>query len=310
MLADVQMVGQDIFVEQDWRDAFADQLRERGKSENTISAYLQDLRSFAAWYAQVNGSEFQISDMTGFDLRAYHKYIMDDCKMKPATWNRRRSSLIALCRWSVESGCLSFDPSIDLIAEDDIELAPRWLERKDANRLMRQAERMANGAQSDHWRWQATRDQAVLALMLYAGLREGEVVALDLADIEIGVRKGRVTVHGGKTGYRRVPLSKEARRALTLWLDARAPGAGALFQSKRAKRMSRRAVIHRVVEIGRLADLKVTPHDLRHTCAKRMLDEGTPLTVVRKVLGHARLETTARYVQPSWGDLELAVERI
>ena len=54
----------------------------------------------------------------------------------------------------------------------------------------------------------------------------------------------------------------------------------------------------------------VTPHDLRHSFAKRTLDEGAPLTVVSKLLGHSRLETTARYVTPGWGDLEEAVERI
>ena len=74
--------------------------------------------------------------------------------------------------------------------------------------------------------------------------------------------------------------------------------------------MTTRTVQRVVAEIGRLAGLEVSPHDLRHTCLKRMVDAGTPLTVVQKIAGHKKLETTARYIKPGWGDLEKAVERV
>jgi len=127
----------------------------------------------------------------------------------------------------------------------------------------------------------------------------------------LGERVGRVTVRRGKGDkFRQVPLAKEARRALRLWLDTRGADPGPVFPSKRTPRISTRAVIERVREIGRMAGVELTPHDLRHTCAKRMCDEGVPLTVVQKILGHSRLETTARYVKPGWDDLAAAVERI
>lgn len=218
---------------------------------------------------------------------------------------------MALCGWAVAAGVLNQDPSNGLEAASIVEMPPRWLDRSQVNRLMRQAERLVNGAGTNYGRWQAIRDQALLALMVYAGLRESELISLDVCDVEIGERKGRVIVRHGKGGkYREVPLAKEVRRALGMWLDVRGADPGAIFQSKRGGRLTRRAVIHRVKEIGRLADVQISPHDLRHTCAKRMLDEGTPLTVVQKVLGHSRLDTTARYVTPGWGDLERAVERI
>ena len=61
-------------------------------------------------------------------------------------------------------------------------------------------------------------------------------------------------------------------------------------------------------ERAKVEDL--TPHALRHTCAKRMVDAGRPLTEIQKILGHEKLETTARYCQPGWEDLERAVESI
>ena len=296
----------------EWSGAFADHLREGGKSERTVEAYLQDLRSFAAWYAQVNGEELSPDLITSFDLRAYRKYALVERKLKPSTWNRWRSALVALCRWAVAAGWLYEDPTKDIKGAKVAELPPRWLDRRQANRLMRQAERLVNAASTDRGRWQALRDRAMLAIMLYAGLREAEVVALDAGDIEIGERSGRVRVYMGKGDvYREVPLSKEARLALSAWLEVRGNPAP-LFTSKQGDgRLSTRAVIYRVAEVGRLARIDgLTPHDLRHTCAKRMLDEGAPLTVVQRILGHRRLATTARYVQPGWGDLEDAVETI
>lgn len=297
----------------EWADAFAGHLREGGKSERTVAAYLQDLRSFAAWFAQANGEEFSPELITSFDLRAYRKHALEERKLKPATWNRWKAGLAALCRWSVEIGWLNYDPSIDIKPARQAELPPRWLDRQNANRLMRQAERLVNAAQTGHAKAQALRDRALLAVLLYAGLRESEAVALDIVDLDIGERKGRLRVHMGKGDkYREVPLSKEARLALSTWIAERGGWSGPLFTSKQGgQRLGARAVNHRVAEIGRLAGIDgLSPHDLRHTCAKRMLDGGTPLTVVQRILGHRRLATTARYVKPGWDDLEDAVETI
>jgi site-specific recombinase XerD len=85
-----------------------------------------------------------------------------------------------------------------------------------------------------------------------------------------------------------------------------------MFVGKGGERVSTRLVQKRVEALRQAAglDKTVTPHALRHTFAKRLLDGGAPLTVVGKLLGHARLDTTARYVQPGWNDFEKAVETL
>ena len=66
-----------------------------------------------------------------------------------------------------------------------------------------------------------------------------------------------------------------------------------------------------VAKYAQLAGLEhVTPHVLRHSFAKQVLDTGTDLVAVAKLLGHERLDTTARYTQPTERDLERAVERL
>lgn len=302
-----------VFVSSDWQAMFGDALKASGKSERTIRAYLQDLRSFAAWFELQNGEPFSPNLINGFDLREWRRVSLEIEQVKPSTWNRRRASLRVLVEWASSCGLLTYDPMSGVDPADEVELAPRWLEKNDLARLLRRCEINIHGATSDAWRFMAIRDQAMIYLMAYAGLREGELVALDLADIDLRERSGKVIIRLGKGQKKRmVPLAKEARRALRLWLDERGdPGTSALFIGcKGGLRASARMVQRRVAEIGRQVDLVVSPHDLRHTMAKRALDEGAPLTVVSKLLGHARLETTARYVQPGWGDLEKAVERL
>jgi integrase/recombinase XerC len=64
----------------------------------------------------------------------------------------------------------------------------------------------------------------------------------------------------------------------------------------------------RLAEIGRLAGLEVTPHTLRHTFAKNLVDAGVSLEKVAALLGHSSLNTTRIYTVPGHNDLEKAVE--
>jgi len=234
--------------------------------------------------------------------------------LKPSSWNRRRVALATLCRWAQEVGYLEYDPFQGVEAWEEEETPPRWLCPGDFSKFLRQVEINVNGAMTEHWRWQALRDRAMIMLMAGAGMREGEVVALRLEDVVLGERSGRAIIWRGKGDKKReVPLGAEVRRALVDWLAVRAGSGGdCVFVGKgRAdSAISTRLVQRRVAEIGRQAGMAVTPHDLRHSFAKRALDRGAPLSVVSKLLGHRRVDTTARYVKPGWDDLQSAVERI
>ena len=290
----------------EWLTAFASHLQARGCSANTVQAYVRDICSFAVWFFATNREDFKPELMTSMDLRAYRAFAM--ANWKPATWNRRRITLRTFAHWSQAQGYLTYDPFQGVDAWEEEELPPRWLEKNEFSRFMRQVELLTQGARTRHWRWQALRDQAMVALMAHAGLREGEVVALNVSDISIMDRSGRAIIWKGKGDKKReVPLNLEARRALNLWLSVRGEGE-ALFVGKGGERLSTRTVQRRISEIGRLAGISVTPHDLRHTFAKRLVDRGQPLTVVAKLLGHSRLDTTSRYVRPGWDDLADAVE--
>ncbi len=143
------------------------------------------------------------------------------------------------------------------------------------------------------------RDAAMIGLLYSAGLRRSEVVKLTLADVE----DGKLTIRGGKGGKDRlVYVSGGALLALNDWLVARGNVSGVLFTpinkggNLSIKPLSSQAVYNmlekRAAQAG-VADF--SPHDFRRTFAGDMLDEGVDIVTVAKLMGHASVETTARY---------------
>lgn len=290
-----------------WQTRFEDYLTQQGRSPKTIEAYLTDLRVFSAWFEEVNNQPFEPSLFNSMDLRAYREWSLKVRKIAPKTWNRRRGTLKVIFSWAKNEGLTPLgDPFTGVLPAKEEELPPFWLERSDYARLMRGVEQAINSANTPRRRVLAIRDGAMIALMIYAGLRVGEVCALKLEDIEITERKGRVIVRSGKGGKKRqVPLSSEARRLIDAHI-ADMPAHGLVFEGISIRGIEKR--IDKLAEQFGVADL--TPHRLRHTFGKRMVDAGRPLTEIKKLMGHSSIKTTIRYVQPGWEDLEDAVESV
>lgn len=277
----------------------------RGRSARSVTAHLQDLRVFTSWFQRHTSQDFAPELITSADLRAYHQHSRDIEQVQPATWNRRRVSLSLFCSWAHGAGFTMYNPFQGVPVMEEVARSPRWLDRSDYARFMRRVEQSANTARSNHARKSAVRDQAMIALMAYAGLRESEVSELRVHDLLLGDRKGAVTVRNGKGGKtRRIPLGREARRSVGAWLEL----AAFMDDARIFGGISTRQIQRVVRSIGREAGISVTPHQLRHTMLKRFLDNGGQLTEAAAIAGHSRLETTRRYVMPGWEDLEKGVE--
>jgi site-specific recombinase XerD len=154
---------------------------------------------------------------------------------------------------------------------------------------------------------------AILSLMARAGLRVGEVVALELDDVELGARSGWARVRRGKGNKaRRVPLNSDVRQALRDYLAVR-PDAPtkALFVSRAGGPMTARDVQRLVAELARGADRgegdapRPAAH-LRHPA----LEKGADVAAVAALLGHESIATTSRYLHPSEARLAEAVEGV
>ena len=239
-------------------------------------------------------------------------------RLSAATVNRRLSALRVYFEWALGRGIVATSPIAELRAMKQDRWGPRWLTRKQTYALLRASVERLQRAQYrglTATRIEASRDAAIVALMLHAGLRPGEVCQLRLDEIKLGARSGSVQVHAGKGGrFRDVPLNSDARKAIRSWLEVRPEADSDLLLIGRGggplrTRGARRVVGRLAVDAG-LEDQAVSPQTLRHTFAKNLVDTGVPLDRVALLMGHAHLSTTIRYTTPSGHDLEMAVEKI
>lgn len=173
-------------------------------------------------------------------------------------------------------------------------LTPKGLERTERLKLLREVEKTGN-----------KRNTAIIYLLLYTGLRVSELCALDVADIQIADRSGSVYVRHGKGNKERsVPMPHEARQAIKDYLnDLPHEGAQPLFMTNRGTRVSTRSVQ------GLCADLGTNPHALRHTFCRMLVAAGVDIVTVAALAGHANLQSTAIYAQPTERELSDAISK-
>ena len=299
-------------------DAFTQYLEAGDKSPRTTAGYARDLRTFVVWFEQSSGKAPDDTGVTPLDAREYRQYLHLTKKMKPASVNRKLAALRAYFRWAQDAGRIASNPlrNIRDVRQASSRSAPRWLTRQETYALLRAASKAVQLAEAKGRTMsanEARRDKAILALFLHAGLRVSELCALEKGDIVIKARSGLVIVRSGKGGkYREVPLNKDARQALAVWM-ARPAAGSRLFTGRRGKPLQPRGVqriIERLAAAAQLEPNKVTPHALRHTFGKSLVDAGVSLDKVAALMGHSNLNTTKIYTRPSQADLSAAVERV
>jgi len=304
-------------------NAFTDWLQEQDRSPRTIRAYTVALRDFAAWFTERTGRELTPAHITPLDVKAYRQHLIEARRRKPATVNNYLAGVRAYARWAKRTGLAEHDPTngVKSIAQEDS--APRWLTHSEQFALLRAVEEevqlgelRAKGDPTHPALIWSRRDKALIVLLINTGLRLAEAASLRLDAVEIRERSGQVEVIGKGRKARQVPLNSDARKALTEWLAVRPREAGEtlaapLFLSQKGGSLSARAIAFRVAELSQRAGLKdVSPHTLRHSFAKNLVDAGVGLEKVAKLLGHSNMETTRLYTTPSEADLQAATERV
>lgn len=282
---------------------FSAYLKISERSALTIKNYLADLQHFEKWFLETNDySEFNSMDVTPTDLREFKQFLQVTKEMKPASINRRLASLRSFLKWTNEIGTtqifqLSKIPKFEKTEKTGI----RWLDRKEENALLRSVERSGR-----------KRDIAIIKLLLHTGLRVAELCSLRWSEIIINERKGVLKVLHGKGGKRReIPLNYDARRVLLdLGYQQNAGKKDSVFIGQRGKLSPRgiQTIFRKYADFIKLNEL--SPHSLRHTFCKNLLNAGISLEKIAILAGHESLDTTRLYLEPSLKDLEGAVEAI
>jgi integrase/recombinase XerD len=259
----------------------------KGKSYTTIKTYAHAIGQFEEWLLGTG------TDLEGFartDVQQYIDYLTSK-KKSASTINKIWNSIKTYCKWAGKRQCIE---DIRVVKAIDFKKeAPKGLDKIERNRLIREIDRTGN-----------KRDYAVIMTLLHTGLRVSELVSLDRTDVEISERKGELRVVGKGNKERIIPLSVEARRAITRYLEDRTDNYPALFISNRQDRISVRTVQHIVEQQG------FHVHQLRHTFITGLVRAGEDISVIQSLSGHSSADMVLRYSQPSEEDKQRAVENM
>lgn len=151
------------------------------------------------------------------------------------------------------------------------------------------------------------RDLAMIDLLNSTGIRVGELVKLNIDDIDFNERECIVEGKGDK--QRRVYFDAKTKIHLQNYINSRIDDNDALFVSliKPYKRLNISGVEIRMRELGRKLNInKVHPHKFRRTLATRAIDKGMPIEQVQQLLGHQKIDTTLQYAMVSQNNVKIA----
>jgi integrase/recombinase XerC len=266
-----------------------DHLRiERGASAHTLRSYGDDLALFQDYLKESIGDGADPVDADPRRLRAFAAW-MSGRGYAASTIARRLACLRSFYRYLRRQGTIPSDPAGGLRNPKQPRRLPRPLSVDEVIRLL---ETIPTGDPA------GVRDRAMLETLYGGGLRVGELVGLDVADLDL--EEGLARVRGKGRRERLAPVGDEAVRWLRHWLAARAPAAPAepaLFLNRYGTRLTARSVgrlFHgHLLRMGLRPDS--SPHSLRHSFATHLLDRGADLRSVQELLGHRRLTTTQIY---------------
>ncbi|MGE4651751.1 MAG: tyrosine-type recombinase/integrase [Myxococcota bacterium] len=270
---------------------------ERNLSAHTCRAYLSDVRQF------VDALEGRPPEkVSAHDVRAH--LARHHSRLHPASLARKLASLRSCFRLLVREGICVADPSAGIPLPKTPRRLPNPLPVDDCIAL---AEGAAASAREEEVDEKVLRDHALVEILYGAGLRVGELSALDVRDVE--VRRGEVRVLGKGGVERVVPLPREARLAVGAYLAHRRgegllaqPLFTALSRKKGGPRRLRAQDMRRILRARALRSgihERVHPHRLRHSYATHLLDMGADLREIQELLGHVSLATTEKYTAVS-----------
>lgn len=281
---------------------FLDHLRyERNVSTHTLRNYSSDLGQFQDHLASIGALKIKVDEIDHLTIREWMASLHSLNKKKTSI-ARKLASLRTFFQFLVREGVLETNPA-KLVATPRIERKlPSHLSMEDAVRFIETPDLNTDLGK---------RDRAILEFLYATGVRVGELVGLNLTDIDFREKLVRVT--GKRKKQRILPFGEPALQALMFYLNETRPiflnncppaerDENAVFLNYQGTRITTRSVgrmVDKYIKLCAEINRDISPHSLRHSFATHLLDSGADLRDIQELLGHARLSTTQIYTQVS-----------
>ena len=269
------------------------------KSDATIKSYRSDISIFSMWFKETNSEILSFSKITPTDLRQYKRFVISAGR-KPSTINRHLISIKVFLEWGWQAKQIKYRFPLPKPVKQN-KIAPQWLAKIEQNFLLRYIECHAGA-----------RDIAIIKILLNTGARVNELCQLKWINVSLSERKGNMTVNYGKGNKcRDIPLNKDARNAFLLLAYKKHIGEDYYVFTGQKGPLTPRGIQLMFRRLFKKSDFaSLTPHKLRHTFCKNLINADVSLEKVAALAGHENLNTTKIYCHPSLSDLSEAVELI
>ena len=273
-----------------WEELFGRLAASRRLAPSTLEGYLECWRYFFRQWPDLKGpleiSEHHLAEFYRTQLRAPG--------ISSNTAGARLRALLIVLRWAHRQGHLLVNPGQSLSVPKPRRPLARVLTQEEVQRLLLVPLRRKRY-------FTRYRDVAIVELLYGTGIRGGELVALDLEDLDLA--DALLKIRGGKGKPRFLPLSAEVVTALSRYLqEARLAvaleGETAVFVSQQGSRLSSGNLSAQIRSYGRQLDIEdVTPHAFRRAVATHLLENGAQLPEIKALLGHEDISSTQAYAQ-------------
>ena len=273
-------------------DQFLLTLRQRNASAHTIKAYAGDLENFAGYVGSRDWNNIDHVAIRGFLSH------LDEKGLGKTSVARSLAAVRSLYRWLAQEGVVEQNPAALVSTPKLPKKLPRVPTIEEMNSVL-------DGKMPEIAAF-PERDALMLELLYGCGIRNSELIGIDLDDIRLSAEAILIRGKGKKERY--VPFGDAVKAALAHYLPARQKvlqerhkNTSALLINLRGDRLTTRSVgrIIKKIAVAKGLSPDVHPHTLRHAFGTHMLEEGADLRAIQEMLGHERLSTTQRYTQLS-----------
>ena len=265
---------------------------ERSLSNNSIDAYLLDIRKLTSFISENYSTSLSIENINVSIIESFIKYLF---KSESSTYSQAR----------IVSGLKSFFNY--LLLEEKIDINP--MELIDAPKLVRklpetlsiqEIETIINAVDLDSK--EGMRNKAILETLYSCGLRVSELVNLKVQNLFLDI--GFIKVLGKGMKERLVPIGTKAAECISLYMNEYRKSInisegfeGYLFINRRGKNLTRNMIFIIIKNLVKKAGLNknISPHTFRHSFATHLIEGGADLRAVQEMLGHESITTTEIY---------------
>jgi len=281
-----------------------------GHTAATLSSYQWAIHSFQKWL-KINNKPF--SKMTVSDIARYAQYL-ENQGLKGGTRSHYITALKTMWRWLYSQKMVSFPDTMIPLPNRDDTTSYDFLEHEDFNLIMNQFNEFFP---------KDLRDKTVVSLLFATGMRLGELLSLNVSDIDTASRTAIVQTFKRKNHKREIFWDAETSRLLVKWITARQMilddkkiESSALFISLNTKNTGDRLARHGVQRIFRDArrglhlSENITPHSCRHGFASRGVKNNVNIRYLQVMMGHANIKSTQVYMGYHNSDIENEYRKI